>query len=404
MTGAVGQRKDIWLSTAQMLADIDKDGHFAGLEGVCDLDDPREEADEHKTAGRLGGQAAPSGDRPDGEDDQPGTDVAHPPADTGVSTQSGCTPDLAADSGTQASQSDPDGEPVGDNPLPAASDAGAGLDGAKDDEAAEPRYNKSIALGFAAATVVMTLVISGVMLAMRHGPHTDDQDHPSQPSTQLSVVAAPTTSGAPVAGGPDNPIPYTATAVGCLPGSSAAQPISGTDPTQAWVCVHGGMLGQHLVINLGRTMVITAVSLTPGWVGADAAGADQWLQHRVVTRVQWSFNDSPPTVVAQDTHSVHGEAPQPMPGRGVLASRIILLIQETGRAPADVAPSLTPSPAPGPGGLFTDILGPPASPTEPSPTGTTALLPGLPPDQTRTDPADNTFAVSSVKIFGHPPQ
>lgn len=404
MSGPVGQRKDIWLSTAQMLADIDQDGPFAGLEGVCDLDDPRGEPDGHNTPDLLTGEAAPSGARPDGEDDQPGQGVVHPPADTGDSTRSGCAPDLAGDSDTQASQSDSSDQPVGDNPLPAASDVGAGPGGATDEEAAEPRYNKSIALGFATATVVMTLVISGVMLAMRHGPHTDDQDHPSQPSTQLSVVAAPTTSAGPVAGGPDNPIPYTATAVGCLPGSSAAQPISGTDTTQAWVCVHGGMLGQHLVINLGRTMVITAVSLTPGWVGADAAGADQWLQHRVVTRLQWSFNDSPPTVVAQETHSVHGEAPQPMPGRGVLASRIILLIQETGRAPADVASSLTPSPAPGSSGLFTDILGPPASPTEPSPTGTTGALPGLPADQTRTDPADNTFAVSSVKIFGHPPQ
>ena len=67
------------------------------------------------------------------------------------------------------------------------------------------------------------------------------------------------------------------------------------------------------VLNLGRSMVVTAVSITPGWVGADASGADQWHQHRVLTRVQWSFNDTPPTVVPQETGSVHGEATKPMP-------------------------------------------------------------------------------------------
>jgi hypothetical protein len=166
--------------------------------------------------------------------------------------------------------------------------------------------------------------------------------------------------------------------------------------------VHGGNIGQYLVLNLGRTMVITAVSITPGWVGTDPSGADQWQQHRVLTRVQWSFNDTPPTVVPQDTGSVHGDAVKPMPDHGVLASRVIMLVQETGRAPAATAP--TPSAGPAPGGLFDGVLGPPPLPAGPPPASTTPALPGLPDDQSRTDPADNTFAVSSIKIFGHPPQ
>jgi hypothetical protein len=188
--------------------------------------------------------------------------------------------------------------------------------------------------------------------------------------------------------------------VGCLPGSTAAQSVAGPDSTQAWVCVTGGNIGQYLVLNLGRSMVITAVSITPGWVGADPSGADQWHQHRVLTRVQWSFNDSPPTVVPQDTGSVHGEATKPMPAHGVLASRIIILVQETARAPADAPP--TTSPVPGGSGPLGDVLGP-SIPAEPAP-GTTAVLPGLSADPSHTDPADNTFAVSSIKVFGHPPQ
>lgn len=281
-----------------------------------------------------------------------------------------------------------------------------GVDGDNADTAAEatraPRYNKRIAAGFAAATAVATVVVTGAMLAMRSAPHTTDPDHAALPHTRLSVVAAPP-STIPTADNQDAAIPYTATSVGCLPGSTAAQSVAGPASTQAWVCVTGGNVGQYLVLNLGRSMVVTAVSVTPGWVGADASGADQWHQHRVLTRVQWSFNDTPPTVVPQETGSVHGEATKPMPARGVLASRIVLLVQETGRAPADITPTTTPAPGGG-GGIIGEVLGPPAAPADPAPTSSTPALPGLPADQAHTDPADNTFAVSSIKIFGHPPQ
>ncbi|WP_204815317.1 hypothetical protein [Mycobacterium riyadhense] len=266
-----------------------------------------------------------------------------------------------------------------------------------------PRYNKRIAAGFAVATAAATLVASGALLAVRSDPHTNHSAHPTQPTTRLSVVAAPAGT-TPTVDNQDAAIPYTATSVGCLPGSTAAQSVAGPDSTQAWVCVTGGNVGQYLVLNLGRSMVVTAVSITPGWVGADASGADQWHQHRVLTRVQWSFNDSPPTVVPQETGSVHGEATKPMPTRGVLASRIILLIQETGRAPADTTPTSSPALGAGGGGLIGEVLGPPGVPAEPAPTRSTPTLPGPPADQTHTDPADNTFAVSSIKIFGHPPQ
>lgn len=284
--------------------------------------------------------------------------------------------------------------------LTSTTGTGDGADSATESKRA-PRYNKKIAAGFAAATVVATLLVSGALLAMRSDPHTNEPFHGAQPTTRLSVVTAPS-STTPAADNQDSTIPYTATSVGCLPGSTAAQSVAGPDSTQAWVCVTGGNVGQYLVLNLGRSMVITAVSITPGWVGADASGADQWHQHRVLTRAQWSFNDSPPTVVPQETASVHGEATKPMPARGVLASRIIMLVQETGRAPADTNPTTTP--APGGGGVLGEVLGPPAAPADPALTSSSPALPGLPADSTHTDPADNTFAVSSIKIFGHPPQ
>jgi hypothetical protein len=90
-----------------------------------------------------------------------------------------------------------------------------------------------------------------------------------------------------------------------------------------------------------------------------------------------------------------------MPNGGVLASRITMIVQETSRAPADTAPT-TAAPGEGGGGLLDDVLGAPLGPpptTDPGP----APPPDLPGEQP-ADPADNTFAVSSIKILGHPPR
>jgi hypothetical protein len=398
MSGQTTDRERVWTETQQWLDDLDRDEAGARLDAAAtDLDyaDDSEPGPQQDT-----GNAVKSADDETAYDtsepDEPPPHTDHTPVDP---HSGGPEPaDADADDRDATANRDDDRQPPSTRTTDTP-DAHVDTDIApNDDSAAWPtRYNKSLAAGFAAATVVTTLVVAGALMAMRSGTHTAPQDHAASPSTQLSMVAAPTTAG-PGAANSDAPIPYTATAVGCLPGSTAAQSVSGPDSTQAWVCVHGGTIGQYLMLNLGRTMVITAVSITPGWVGTDPSGADQWQQHRVLTRVQWSFNDSPPTVVPQDTGSVHGDAVKPMPDHGVLASRVIMLVQETSRAPADTTPTTSPGPAPG--GLFDAVLGPPAPPAAP-PASSTAALPG---DQPCTDPADNTFAVSSIKIFGHPPQ
>lgn len=273
---------------------------------------------------------------------------------------------------------------------------------AGDEPADPPRFNRAVAAGFVGATLIAIIGVSAALLAMRSSPQPAAEQ--ASPTTQISVApAAP--APPPADAGADTPIPYTASAPGCPPGSSAAQAVAGTDPTQAWVCVRNGVDGQVLQIDLGRPMVVTAISITPGWVGVDATGADQWLQHRVLTRVQWNLfngNDTP-TVVRQKTGNVRGEAAQPMPNGGVLVSRITMIVQETSRAPADTAPT-TPAPDGG-GGLLDDVLGAPLGPP-PSPSSDPGapLAPGLPGEHNASDPADNTFAVSSIKILGHPPR
>ena len=267
-----------------------------------------------------------------------------------------------------------------------------------DEPADPPRFNKSVAVGFVATVIVATIVITATLLGMRTEPTVSEQS--PAPTAQISVAPAP--APPPADTGADAPIPYTASS-SCPPGSTAAQSVAGSDPTRAWVCVRNGADGQVLQIELGRPMVVTAISITPGWVGADATGADQWLQHRVLTRVQWIlFNGGDnPTVVAHKTGNVRGEAVQPMPNGAVLASKITMIVQQTSRAPADTGPATSAAAPPGP--LTNDILGDPLD-TPPSPSAEPGPpLPGLG-EQNPTDPADNTFAVSAIKILGHPPR
>jgi hypothetical protein len=185
--------------------------------------------------------------------------------------------------------------------------------------------------------------------------------------------------------GADRPLTFTASA-NCPAGSTSAQTLDGTDPTRAFVCVRNLVDGQVIRVDLSKAYVINAISITPGWVGEDSSGFSQWAQHRVITRVQYAFNDT------DHTGNVHGEAVQPV--KHVLASQITMVILQTSRPPAEI----TTPPGPGPQG------GGSLSNPSPSTASTAPLASPLiagPGGQTTTDPADATFAVSTLKIIGH---
>lgn len=283
------------------------------------------------------------------------------------------------------------------------SDDSAGSPETVDTPASAPRFNKPLAIGFVAFVAVTTIAVTSVLLGMKNGPEVESEQ--SEAVTKITAAPAEPPPPPPGASGGPAGIPFTASAPGCLPGSTAAQAVASGDPTQAWVCVRGGVDGQVLTIELGRTMAVTAIRITPGWVGTDASGSDQWLQHRVVSRVSWILTDhgNKPTVVPQRTGNVHGDAPQPMPGQGVLASTITMIVQETSRPPADAPPADQGPAAPGPGGLLDDVLGAPLGTPPESSTAPLPGLPGMPGGQAETDPVDNTFAVSSITVEGHQP-
>lgn len=284
------------------------------------------------------------------------------------------------------------------DPLPAslfgvdehAIDLDAGTDNDASATAGAPprRFTPWVLAAFGAAAVVATVIT--LVVTMANSSSTESATTSSTPVLPRTVEVTPPSPPPNV----DGPLPFTASS-DCPPGSTAAQSIADPNSTTPWVCVRS-VDGQVLEIDLGRTFVITAVSIVPGAINKTDANPDQpdpWLQHRVVTRVQWQFNDTDRTVKNQDTGNVRGEAVEPI-RPGVLASKITVIVQETSRPPAIASSSTASAPPPGAGpSILGDILG--------GNQGTAAPAPVLPGAEPSRDPADGTFAVSSIKIIGH---
>jgi len=261
--------------------------------------------------------------------------------------------------------------------------------GQRDDPSAAPRrFDSRVAVGFAGvliAAVVLAVVASTMVYGGGDTKVAVRQATVADPAVAVPPSSQPSPPAEQAAIG-DRPLPYSADASGSCPaGSTSAQTMAGADPRNAFVCVRDGIDGQVIDIDLSKTYVITAISLTPGWIGQDASGAAQWSQHRVVTTVQYAFNDTERTMITQDTKNVHGEAVIPV--KRVLASKVRMLIRQTSRPPADAPTSAAASP---------DLL--PGLPTPPTFAGD-PIFAGTP----NSDPVDHTFAVSSLKIIGHEP-
>ncbi|GBE67782.1 hypothetical protein MFM001_42440 [Mycobacterium sp. MFM001] len=257
-----------------------------------------------------------------------------------------------------------------------------------DKPAARRRFNPWVAAGFGAVAVVATVVTFAAGAITSH----DDPAPPAPPS----VVARPPQPPAPASTSPavtDEPLRFTATS-DCdrLPGSTPAQLLADPQAKAPWICASSAA-GEVLHIYLDRPEIITAVSIVPGAVNKTSTTdqGDPWPLHRVVTRLQWQFNDTANTIKPQKTGNVHGEAVQAVPS--VLASEITIIIQETSRPPLVAAPTSTTS-APSGDGILGPILGGPSG-------GDASTAPVLPGQPDRPDPSDGTFAITSIKVIGH---
>jgi hypothetical protein len=275
-------------------------------------------------------------------------------------------------------------------------DAGDALPGVEE----RPDVNagaKKTAMVLGAALLCAVAVI--VAALVRFSGTAPAQSARPTPAVAVAAAPAPTPTAAPA--DQDQAVPYTASA-NCPAGSTSAQALTDTGSDSAWVCVRGAegatVDGQVLHVDLGRSYVLAAVSITPGWVAKTPGGKDEWLAHRVVTRLQYLFDDTDRTVLTQDTANTHGPVTTPLPHK-VLASRVTVVILQTTRPPASPLPSPE---ATGPDlpGFGDSTLGPGGAPLPPD---ATASADPVPPGEQDSDPVDATFAVSALKFLGHEP-
>jgi hypothetical protein len=288
----------------------------------------------------------------------------------------------------QADDTDTAAEPLDlDSPTDAPSDGTHANVGAK-----------KAAMVLAAALLAAVLVIIGALRVFHRS------DPPAPPNTlprNITAQASPTL--APPPADADQDVPFTASA-NCPAGSTSAQALTDTTSDSAWVCVRGApggqVDGQVLHIDLGRSYLLTAVSVTPGWVAKTPEGKDEWLAHRVVTRLQYNFNDDERTILTQDTANTHGPVTTPLAHR-VLASRVTVIILQTSRPPASPPQRVDPT-ATTPPGFIDSVLGNANGPLLGDPGQTSASAPE--PGQDSSDPVDATFAVAAMKFLGHQPQ
>jgi hypothetical protein len=272
---------------------------------------------------------------------------------------------------------------------------------------------------------VLAVAVLIVLALVVFGGAPDPVAPPQHRATTPPVAAAPTTANRPVPQ-QDQAVPFTARTDSCSPegGSSdqlaarSPQALTDTGTDSAWVCGRGPqeslLDGQILHVqfscdpsrpNSACSYMLNSVSVTPGWVAKTPAGKDEWLQHRVVTRLQLNFFNGDRLVADPffvDTHSIHGPVSAALPAT-ILASRVEVIILHTERPPAAPLPT-TAGPRrgpdatepPPPGGPVDSVVGPAAA--EPA-----APPPADPVGGTTSDAVDATFAMSQMQFFGHSP-
>lgn len=253
-----------------------------------------------------------------------------------------------------------------------------------------------------AARILGVGVASAVaMSAVTLTAFREDAPQPQSPAPPTALAPAPPPQSVPApTSDSDQAIPYTASA-NCPTGSTSAQALTDTTSDSAWVCVRGPqgatVDGQVLRVQFDASYVVAAVIATPGWVAKTPGGKDEWLQHRVVSRLQYLFNDTDRTIVTQDTANAHGPVTTALPHK-VLASAVTVVILQTARPPASPLPSADRDTSPL-NGFGDSLLGADGAPLPLEATSTAGPLVGI----DDSDPVDSTFAMSQLTFLGHEP-
>jgi hypothetical protein len=234
-------------------------------------------------------------------------------------------------------------------------------------------------LAVAAAFVVVALLAAIIVGKGATARNETSSDTAPRPSAQAASAR-------------DVPIdPLDVKAETCNGGSSDPKAAFDKDKKNAWKCLapyHG--VGTILWITLPDQYVITEVRVLPGFKAAALDGSDQWIKHRVVSSVNWRFDDKFPQ--RQDFNGSQKIQPLTVPKR--VAAIVSMTITKTD-APQQTPPPTksvgVPPPQPNSrGNWLDDIINSHAKPDKSSPIS----------DPNATEP--DAFAISSIEIIGHP--
>jgi len=275
---------------------------------------------------------------------------------------------------------------------------------------------KRVGWWLCAGGVLVAVLIVLAITAFGGGPDAAPVAQHRARAEPPAISAAPT-AGAIATPQQDQAVPFTAATASCSAGSTSPQALTDTSTDSAWVCARGPQEsfvdGQILHVNFicagsrpesSCSYMLNSVSVTPGWLAKTPGGKDQWLAHRVVTRLQFNFfngNQLAADPFFVDTNSVHGPVAAALATR-VLACRADVLILHTDRPPAAPPPTTSPE-APGADQTLPGPAGPEQGGTAVTPTDPPGFT-GFPADPAAiTDPVDATFAMSQLQFFGHLP-
>ena len=263
----------------------------------------------------------------------------------------------------------------------------------------------AVALGVGLVVAVSAIVAALVTFSDTDAPAAPRQDSPAAAAPVAQPQPVPTSAAPTVP--QDQSIPFTASAP-CAAGSTSAQSLTDTATDSAWVCARGSrdeaLEGKILTVDFGKSYMISGVEVTPGWVAKTPGGQDRWLQHRVVTRLQYIFlnGNVVSDIFTQDTGNAHGPVTAALPRR-VLASRVNVVVLQTSRPPASPLPATDPAALPeAQPGLVESLLGEGGGPLSETPQNPQPY-PDLTVPDNGSDPVDNTFAMSALKFLGYQP-
>ncbi|AGB27157.1 hypothetical protein Mycsm_07060 (plasmid) [Mycobacterium sp. JS623] len=206
--------------------------------------------------------------------------------------------------------------------------------------------------------------VAAVLVTALAGALVIGGGHDSAPldAPPLTAEAPPPPTTAPA----DTPLlPQNVTAD--CPAGSSDNPglIFGSDKSQAWICTRiYGVDNGVLTIEFKEPVVVSAITIVPGFDYVEPNGEDHWNEHRLVTQILWRIGG---TQIVQKINPTRGGATLTIPN---IATQIITAtIQKTERPPA----------VPNQGGSLPGILGGPDA-----------------------GQVDGSFAVGHLSIIGRP--